>query len=340
MIGLDKDFGVQKFHSSPTSRLGGVGIFTGLTVGLVSYFYFFTSQSPVWFYILISSIPVFLGGLLEDLTHRVPALARLLLAVFSAIGFIFLMGFGVERTDVPPVDWLLQWQVMAFLITILVLAGFTHAVNIIDGFNGLASGQILLMLGSLSYLNYQFAQVDLLMYSLLLLSITLSFFCWNWPFGKIFLGDSGSYFLGFNVVTIGITMVHRIHQLSPFAPILIGLYPLVETLFSIYRRVIVKSVSMNRPDALHLHSLIYQRVVRKKPTMGSLHPNLLNSRVTFYFFMPALLFDLFGVIFSTQTNRLLVFFFLYIFTYLWLFTSIVRFKTRRFQGNPPFLQRR
>ena len=328
-IGLDKESGVQKFHTSPTSRLGGLGIFLGLIVGLVTHFNFDTSNGHTFALIFLSSMPVFLGGLLEDLTHKVPALARLVLALFSASCFFFLMGFGVERTDVQVVDWLLQWPMMCYLISLLVIAGFTHSVNIIDGFNGLASGQILLMLGFLAFLSNQFGQEELFVYSSILFALTLGFFCWNWPLGKIFLGDSGSYLLGFNVVIIGLTLVHRVPQLSPFAPILIGLYPLVEALFSIYRRVVVKGVSMNQPDALHLHSLIFSRVVRKKYKLTKQNSIFINSKVTLYFLSSSFFLGIACIKYSTNEVYLILLFFFYILIYVWLFRSLVRLKTPR-----------
>ena len=329
-LGLDRELGVQKFHTAPTSRLGGVGIFLGLILGLVLLF---KDEAPLIHALLLiffSSIPIFLAGLIEDLTHHVPAIVRLLLALFSASCFWFLMGFGVERTEVIPVDWLLQWPVMAYLITLLVIGGFTHSVNIIDGFNGLASSQVLLMLASMAFISHQFDQRDLFIYSMLLFSVTLGFFCWNWPLGRIFLGDGGSYFLGFNVVAIGLSLLSRVPKLSPFVPIMIGIYPLVEALFSIYRRVVLKGVSMNRPDALHLHSLIYQRVVRKNNNVILTNSLKNNSKVAVYFFVSTLVFNLTCLLFITSSHLLFILFFIFIFVYIYLFSRLVTFRTPQF----------
>ena len=334
-FGLDQELGVQKFHTAPTSRLGGVGVLLGLSLGLVLLF---INEAPLvhaLLLIFLSSIPIFLGGLIEDLTHHVPATVRLLLALFSASCFWFLMGFGVERTEVIPVDWLLQWPVMAYLITLLVIAGFTHSVNIIDGFNGLASSQVLLMLASMAFISHQFDQRDLFIYSMLLFSVTLGFFCWNWPLGRIFLGDGGSYFLGFNVVAIGLSLLSRVPKLSPFAPIMIGIYPLVEALFSIYRRVVLRGVSMNRPDALHLHSLIYQRVVRKNNNITLKNSLQNNSKVTVYFFVSTLVFDLTCLLFMTNSHCLFILFFIFIFVYIYIYFRLVTFRTPQFLCKRP-----
>jgi UDP-N-acetylmuramyl pentapeptide phosphotransferase/UDP-N-acetylglucosamine-1-phosphate transferase len=205
----------------------------------------------------------------------------------------------------------------------LVIAGFTHSVNLIDGFNGLASGQILLMLGSLAYISYQFGQEDLFVYSLLLSVLTLGFFCWNWPFGKIFLGDGGSYLLGFNVVIIGLSLVHRVPQLSPFAPILIGIYPLIETLFSIYRRVFISRVSMNRPDSLHLHSLLFRRKLLKNIKFSN--QTFTNSTVAVCFFIPIFIFDVICLRLLSDSNSLFFLFFFFIFCYSFIFRKLIKF---------------
>jgi UDP-N-acetylmuramyl pentapeptide phosphotransferase/UDP-N-acetylglucosamine-1-phosphate transferase len=325
-LGRDFSFGVRKFHKGNTSRLGGVGI----VLGIVFYLTHDSSsqinlQNYNWI-LFLSSLPIFFGGFLDDLTNAIPPIARLTLAFISASIFWFLTKIGVERTDVMPVDWLIQWPIFAYLVSLLVIAGFTHAINIIDGFNGLASSQVILILFFLALLSYTYNDQSLFLYSSLLIITTLGFLLLNWPFGKIFLGDSGAYFLGVNVVFIGLTLVHRFPRLSPFAPIIFGIYPLVETLFSIYRRVCLRGVSMNTPDALHMHSLIYQRILKKSSKAYLTDPTLLNSRVSVYFFVVMMFFDFLGFIFSENTNVLFLLFGVFVILYFLMFKSLVSFK--------------
>ena len=329
-LGRDSSFGVQKFHEGNTSRLGGIGIVLGIV-------FYFTHDKCThlnlfnfsWI-LFLSSLPVFLGGLIEDLTHSVAPISRLLLAFLSANFFWFIAQIGVERTDVLPIDWLIHWPVVAYFLTLLVIAGFTHAINIIDGFNGLASSQVILMLIFLALLSYASNEESLFLYCCVLITTTLGFLFLNWPFGKIFLGDSGAYFLGVNVVFIGLTLVHRIPKLSPFAPIMFGIYPLVETLLSIYRRVWLRGVSMSSPDALHLHSLIYQRILKKRFKASLIDPNVLNSRVSLYFLGVMVFFDLLTLIFCENTPFLLLLFGLFVILYFLIFKSLIKFKTHYF----------
>jgi UDP-N-acetylmuramyl pentapeptide phosphotransferase/UDP-N-acetylglucosamine-1-phosphate transferase len=90
----------------------------------------------------------------------------------------------------------------------------------------------------------------------------LGFFVWNYPAGLVFLGDGGAYFVGFYVAEVAILLLHRNPQVSPMFPLLVCIYPVFETLFSIYRRRWLRDQSPGAPDGIHLHSLIYRRVVR------------------------------------------------------------------------------
>ena len=327
-LGVDKITGVQKFHLNPTSRLGGVALMCGLNCALL-WASDSSSTDHLFIQFLLASVPVFLAGTLEDITHGISPSVRLILALISASLAYLLLDVRVIRTDVWVVDWLLQWPVFVYLFTLLVIAGFTHAINIIDGFNGLASGQILMMLGFLSYLNYITQQMDLLLVSISLLCITLGFFVWNWPLGKIFLGDGGAYLLGFLVVCLGLLLVSRCSQVSPFTPIMLGIYPLIEAIFSMYRRRFIRGHSVTKPDAIHLHSLIYRRVVKGILEITS-NPQLNNSKVAFVFWFSTLVFGILTCIFYKETGHLLILFYIYILLYIGLFIRLVRFKTPRF----------
>ena len=326
-FGRDKSEGIQRFHLSPTSRLGGFALLTGLLAGDIFMRNHITHGLQLFEKLLICATPIFLGGLFEDLTHRVSAHSRLMLAFLSATFAWSLLGIGVYKTDVFFIDFFLQWQLFCFLTTILIIAGFSHSINIIDGFNGLASGQTLLMLIFLAYLNYTYLEKDLFFICLLLVSTLLAFFIWNWPRGKIFLGDSGAYLLGFFVVCIGLLLLQRRPEISPFAPIMFGLAPLIEALFSIYRRAFVKKHSISKADALHLHSLVFRRIVVFIPLLSKFSRPVLNSYVAPFFWTTSFLFSLVSTLFCENKYVLFSLFLTYTAAYLFLFKSIITFKT-------------
>jgi UDP-N-acetylmuramyl pentapeptide phosphotransferase/UDP-N-acetylglucosamine-1-phosphate transferase len=90
----------------------------------------------------------------------------------------------------------------------------------------------------------------------------LGFLVWNYPRGLIFLGDGGAYLVGFLVAELSVLLVARNPQVSPWFPLILVFYPIFETMFTIFRRVVIGKKNPGLPDAAHLHQLIYRRVVR------------------------------------------------------------------------------
>jgi len=337
LVGRDQSTGVQKFHVNPTSRLGGLGIMAGYLAALVVIFVVKRSQasdlSPdtgLWYGLALASLPVFVGGLYEDLTHSVGPTVRLLLSMLSAAMVYWGLGIGVFKTDVWLVDALLLLPTATFFVTLLVVAGFTHSINIIDGFHGLASGSVVIMLFGMMALAW-LCQDSLVLYlSGVLLLSTLGFFVLNWPSGKIFLGDAGAYLLGFWVVELGLMLVNRNPRISPMAPVVVGIFPLIETLFSMYRRKFVRQHPINHPDGLHLHTLIYKRVLARlgRPKTSD-EINQANSQVALYFWIPGVIFALLAVTFMENTNVQLMLMLAYFGFYRWLYIRLVSLRTPR-----------
>ena len=325
-IGYDKDEGVQKFHTQTTSRLGGLGLLVGLCLGIGLSVHQLPEVASIGGWLLIACIPVFAGGLIEDLTHRVSPGLRLTLATCSALFVLYVLKIGVSRTDIAWIDYLLQYPVFYYATTLLVVSGFINATNIIDGFHGLASGTIAIMIFAMGILAATVQDWTMVNLCALTLAVTLGFFVWNWPFGKIFLGDAGAYLLGFWTVQLGLLIVHRNTNISPMAPVLIGLYPLVETLFSMYRRKFIRSHPMGHPDSLHLHTLVYRRLILNPATdTTDIKRNSANSKVAPSLWTLTLINGFAAVVFSKETVDLVLFGILSATFYLYLYKSLVRF---------------
>ena len=329
-IGQDSSQGVQKFHVNPTSRLGGVAIFlglffSGLTVSGIPEVHHYS------FWFLLASMPVWLAGLTEDITHRVGPTLRLVMATWSAAWLFGTLGVSVSRTDVWPIDFLLSIPGAPLCITLLVVAGFTHSVNIVDGFHGLACGLIIIALGGLSFMAWKVSDKLLLQMCLASLAVVLGFFLFNWPKGAIFLGDAGAYLIGFWVVELGILLSMRNPQISPMAPVVAGLLPLIETLFSMYRRNVVRNHPVNQPDALHLHTLVYRRILCNPTlTYTANQLNAVNAKVALFFWVPAAFFAGLACIFAESTEAQLVLMMIYLAMYNWLYLRLVRFNAPAF----------
>jgi len=116
--------------------------------------------------------------------------------------------------------------------------------------------------------------INLASVAIILAACVFGFFWVNWPFGKLFLGDSGSYFIGFALAWVAVLLIERNPTVSPFAALLICIHPVSEVLLSIFRRKL-KKMNPGHPDRLHFHSIVKQRYVRR--WFGNLSFELRNS---------------------------------------------------------------
>jgi UDP-N-acetylmuramyl pentapeptide phosphotransferase/UDP-N-acetylglucosamine-1-phosphate transferase len=329
-IGHDSAQGIQKFHVNPTSRLGGVAIFLGLAasgiaVSEVTEFHYYS------FWFLLAALPVWLAGLAEDLTGRVGPTVRLVMATLSAAWLFGTLGVSVIRTDVWPIDLVLSIPGAPLCVTLFVVAGYTHSMNIVDGFHGLACGLAIIALSGLAFIAYKIGDTLLLQMCLTSVAVVLGFFAFNWPKGGIFLGDAGAYLIGFWVVELGILLAMRNPQISPMAPVVAGLLPLIETLFSMYRRNVIRNLPVNQPDALHLHTLVYRRILFNPALTHTANQlNAINAKVALFFWFPAAIVAALACIFADSTEVQLLLMLIYLAMYNWLYLRLVRFNTPAF----------
>ena len=277
-FGVDSAFGTspQKMHASPTSRLGGVGIFVAFCVGYLWLLYgggqdsskgfgvgvlsnlfsgVFSTGSGAWgesIFIALGLSLVFVSGFLEDILGTLKPTLRLVIQI-CGVGLILFVPIGVIQHLEPLVFLPLYWGV-AF--SVFGIVGVCNAINIIDGLNGLASGVAMLALGAIAFVSRDSGGVvfDL---SLLALCGVAGFWVLNFPFGRIFLGDGGAYFLG---ALIGILLGMLSNQgVSAWFGLSVMIYPVWEVVFSILRRKLGGHKAM-QPDGLHLHTLLYKRL--------------------------------------------------------------------------------
>jgi UDP-N-acetylmuramyl pentapeptide phosphotransferase/UDP-N-acetylglucosamine-1-phosphate transferase len=227
--------------------------------------------------LVLASIPAFLFGLTEDLTKKVGVLIRLGATFASGILAWLLSGISLNRLDILGVDWLLAWPVISVIFTAFAIAGIANAVNIVDGFNGLASGLVAMSLVALGFVAQSVGDITLMNVCILLFAVVLGFMAMNFPFGKIFMGDGGAYLIGFCLAWVAILLPIRNPSISPWCSLLACLYPVLEVLFSMARRL-SRNLHPGHPDRLHLHSLVKTRIVRKR--LAALPPVLINSAVS------------------------------------------------------------
>ena len=328
----DHDFsGPQKFHSVAVPRVGGIGIVAGLVVA-AGFVALSTGDNGglTGLMLLACAIPAFAFGLIEDMTKSVSAAWRLVATAASATLAFWLLDAQVRHTAIPGLDWVVSYGFGALVVTVLAVAGIANSVNIIDGFNGLASMCVMIMLAGLAYVAFQVGDPLIGTLALAGIGAVLGFFIWNCPAGLVFLGDGGAYFLGFFVAELSILLLVRNPAVSPVFPLLVCIYPVFETLFSIYRRRFLRAVPPSMPDGIHLHSLIYRRVLRW--AVGSRSAKALtrrNSMTSPYLWLLCMLSVVPAVLFWNSTLLLSLSLALFGISYVALYWRIVRFKSPR-----------
>lgn len=216
-----------------------------------------------WIFVAVS--PVLAFGLTEDIMKNVSVRVRLAAILAAGVLFVMLTGSSIERVYVWWLDFLLANPVFSIAFTAFAISSATNAINIIDGFHGLASGTVLLMLASIAIVAWSVGDDVLFHITLSIVAVTAGFFVVNFPFGKLFLGDGGAYTLGFLVAALTVMLPARNPEVSPWISPLILSYPLTELVVSISRKIRRKGHHPGHPDSFHLHMLVHQFYAQHLP---------------------------------------------------------------------------
>jgi len=252
----------QTFHTQPTSRLGGISIFSSLFIvtflidaNLDEYDLMRAS--------LLCAIPAFLVGLLDDLRIEISPLYRLLLLLITPLALFFFANLEVRDVEISLINNILKSDIAALIFIVISIGAMINGFNMIDGFNGLALSYSFGVICSMVATNLLFADINLMTYAIALFFSLLGVFILNFPFGKIFIGDSGAYILG-ALIPVGLIQFYSLNNLSPWYVLTLLMYPTTEVLFSFIRKIYQKKSPLN-PDEEHLHMLIFKRISGIKP---------------------------------------------------------------------------
>lgn len=322
----------QRFHMGHVPRLGGAAMFLACAVCWSLLFVVDPMGLPyrarvalaiIWLLVVVLAVG---AGLLEDLTQQMHARWRLVFTLGAGFAATYLLDLRIATLGGPPNNpWtLVPW--MATALAVIAVAGLPHSFNLIDGYNGLASTVAVICCAAISVVAFQVGDRYILAVVLTLASATVGFLLWNYPRGLIFAGDGGAYLWGVVIAIASIQLVQRHPDVSPWFPMLMLIYPVWETFFSIYRKL-MRGQSPGRADALHFHQLIYRRVVR--PVQDTDHRRQMlkrNNRTSPYLWLLTLLSAVPAVLFWRDTTVLMIFSCVFVFTYIAAYVAIVRFK--------------
>ena len=325
----------QRFHHGHVPRFGGLAIVAGCglawclgagasALGLAINVGIGWMDAGLWLLVLT---PIVAAGVLEDYTHKLGPRWRLAAGAATAALGCGLLSLSVQRLGLPMLEGV--WQSMPYLgigLAFVALAGLPHAFNMIDGYNGLAGIVAVLVACALAYVALLLGDRMLAAMLVPLVGATLGFLYWNYPRGLIFAGDGGAYLWGAVIGIASVLLVLRNDVVSPWFPMLLLIYPVFETAFSAYRKL-VRGVSPGVADALHFHQLIYRRIVR-----GVVHDDvsrrmlMRNNRTSPYLWSFAMLTVIPAVMFWQNTPVLMAFCGLFVLTYVAIYIAIIRFK--------------
>ncbi len=248
----------------PVSRFGGIGLYWGF-LGVLLLLWWIPVEKQL---IGLEYLPqnrlagMCIGGLLAwglgfvddviDLRARWKLTGQIILSVL-AIG----LGFEINTIQVPVLQ-IINLGPWSWPITILWIVGVINAINLIDGLDGLASGLVIIALACFGILCLWQGQYSLLILIFVLVGVTLGFWLFNRPQASIFMGDSGSMFLGYVMALLSIWVTDLPGRGPSALPLLILAVPILDTGFALFRRFF-KGIPFYSADKDHLHHRLIAR---------------------------------------------------------------------------------
>lgn len=242
----------RKVHKKPMPRLGGLGIYAGFLLGYM----IFGEQTPTMNSVLIGSFVLIITGIIDDIKplkalHKFIGqfLAALIVVWYGGLVLQFVSFFGIY----------IDFGIFSYPITILFILGCINCLNLIDGLDGLAGGISSIFFLTIGIIAYFQGRIGLsVVLTFIMLGSTLGFLVHNFNPAKIFMGDSGSMFLGFIISVITLLGFKTLIMSSIIIPLCILIVPILDTLCAIIRRKL-KGESIGTPDKSHFHHQLLRR---------------------------------------------------------------------------------
>jgi len=262
-VDIPKD--ARRVHKNPIPRLGGLAIFYGFIIAV----FCFIDISYQLRGVLLGAVIIVTLGVLDDCLE-LPAWLKLLIQIGAALLVIY-HGVEINTFTNPFGGDPIPIGIWTIPITILWIVGVTNAVNLLDGLDGLAVGISSITSIVMVIISMLMGQAQIALIAVALAGAGFGFMPFNFHPAKIFMGDTGSTFLGFMLASISIMGLFKIYAMVSFVvPFLILLLPLLDTLIAIIRRLLSGQSPM-KPDRGHFHHKLLDSGMTQKQAVITLY---------------------------------------------------------------------
>jgi len=269
----------RKIHKKAMPRMGGLAIFGGFLIGYILYGDITTQMLSV----LIGSFIIFLLGIFDDI-KPIPAKYKFLVQIIAAI--IVVVYGQIYFTELTFLGLKIEFSLLiSYVLSVFFIVAISNAINLIDGMDGLASGISSIYFATIATIAIvlnRLGGLDIVL-SLIMLGATLGFLAWNFPPAKIFMGDSGSLFLGFMISVIALLGFKVTTLTSLVIPITILAIPIFDTVLAIFRRLL-KGESIGTPDKEHFHHQLLKMKFSTRTSLIIIYSiNIMFSAISIFY---------------------------------------------------------
>jgi UDP-GlcNAc:undecaprenyl-phosphate/decaprenyl-phosphate GlcNAc-1-phosphate transferase len=253
----DAPHGDRRVHTEPLPRLGGIAVFGAMGIGLVAMalgslvgLSFFSGPPGFFFGLLFGGGIIFATGLIDDVRGLRPS-AKLTAQVVAAL-VVYAYGFRIDLLSIgPTAEFSVGW--LSLPLTVVWIVGVTNAFNLIDGLDGLATGIAVVALGTTTVVASVLGNAEVMFLCFALLGALIGFLRFNFSPARIFLGDSGSLFIGFMLAVLSVYgSVKSATAVMIIVPLFALAVPLGDTALAIVRRWL-RGVPFSEADGRHIH---------------------------------------------------------------------------------------
>lgn len=251
----------RKVHKKPMPRLGGLAIFLSFLVGYM----LFAPLTTQMISILIGSFLIVLLGIIDDI-NPLKATTKLCGQIIVALILVFFGNISINELTILGMN--INLSFWAYPISLFIIIACINSINLIDGLDGLAAGTSSIYFITIIIISILLGRIDNLGFILCLITLgaTLGFLYYNFNPATIFMGDTGSMFLGYMVAIVALLGFKTATLTSFMIPILILFIPILDTLLAILRRLI-KGESIGKPDKEHVHFQLLNKTSSVKKTV-------------------------------------------------------------------------